>query len=72
MDSGGVVRWRTTLGAITEIPKELVFSDWLAKIVEDSREINSTLSDHWDSMAGALLLVRRCVRSWRDAEEECW
>ena len=41
----------TALGAISEIPTEIVHQDWLRSIVEEARLINSSLSDHYTHTA---------------------
>ena len=41
----------TALGAISEIPTELVHQDWLRSIIEEARLINASLSDHWVAAA---------------------
>ena len=44
---------RSALGAITEIPTETIWADWLHSIVSASKEINASMSDHWASAAAS-------------------
>ena len=41
----------TALGAIEEIPLDLVYGDWLRSIVSESRTLMATLQDHWIAAA---------------------
>jgi transposase InsO family protein len=41
----------TAFEAIQEIPVDLVWSDWLRMIVEETKLINASLSEHWNEQA---------------------
>ena len=43
----GSTALRSALGALEEIPEEMVSGDWLRLIVAETKEINSRLGDHW-------------------------
>jgi len=41
----------TALGALEEIPTDIIHQDWLRCIVEEAKQINATLSEHWNRTA---------------------
>ena len=47
----GASALKSALGAITEIPEEIVWADWLRVLVEETKLINATLSEHWHTQA---------------------
>ena len=49
------------MGAITEIPPDLVHQDWLRRIVSECKEINEVINETWNAAAAA--------RSRRHAEK---
>ena len=47
----GSTALRSSLGALEEIPEEMVSGDWL--IISETKAINSRLGDHWAQQAEA-------------------
>ena len=43
----------TTLQSMSEIPLQILTQDWLQGIISETREIESTLAEHWASRAEA-------------------
>ena len=41
----------TALGAMQEIPLQILTQDWLRGIVSETRELEATLAEHWSSRA---------------------
>jgi len=41
----------TALGAIQEIPEDLIYSDWLQGIVAECKAIGEKITDHWEHAA---------------------
>ena len=42
---------KSALGALTEIPSDIIWADWLRQIVDETKIIMSTLSEHWATQA---------------------
>ena len=49
----GSTALRSALGALEEIPEDMVSGDWLRMIVAETKSINSRLGDHWARTAEA-------------------
>ena len=49
----GSTALRSSLGALEEIPEEMVSGDWLRLIISETKAINSRLGDHWAQQAEA-------------------
>ena len=41
----------TALGALEAIPEDVIWSDWIANIVSESKEMTSQLAEHWATEA---------------------